>query len=248
MIYDTYHSHPLCIARGLHYAGLTDCAWSSDGKNLIVCSTDGYISILSFGEGEFGEVYTDTTTASLSQSLVTNHQNMNRSTSHHMNGGTRDGTMSKGKNGSIGGGKSISSRKPLSNLKPSSATLPPCEPGQSAMLVAPPSKRARIDHNREKKRVVPTLLSKGGNNTGHIGNNCNGTNEGKDGGGDVVVGGAGMNGKMDTDLKGNMEGEENDENNNKNGNSMETEVVGAVTNLSINNELQGKVNQIRSIC
>lgn len=45
------------MARGLHYAGLTDAAWSNDGKTLFVTSSDGYISILSFGNGELGDVY-----------------------------------------------------------------------------------------------------------------------------------------------------------------------------------------------
>jgi chromatin assembly factor 1 subunit B len=45
------------MARGLHYAGLTDAAWSADGKTLFVTSSDGYVSILSFGDGELGEVY-----------------------------------------------------------------------------------------------------------------------------------------------------------------------------------------------
>lgn len=57
LIYDTYHSRPLAIAKGLHYAGLTDCAWSSDGHTLMVTSTDGYVSILTFSEIELGAVY-----------------------------------------------------------------------------------------------------------------------------------------------------------------------------------------------
>jgi chromatin assembly factor 1 subunit B len=57
IIYDTYHSKPLCIARGLHLAGLTDCSWTADGKHLVVSSTDGYISFISFLDGELGEIY-----------------------------------------------------------------------------------------------------------------------------------------------------------------------------------------------
>jgi chromatin assembly factor 1 subunit B len=45
------------MARGLHYAGLTDAAWSADGRTLFVTSSDGYISIISFGLGELGNVY-----------------------------------------------------------------------------------------------------------------------------------------------------------------------------------------------
>ena len=57
LIYDTQHNVPLAMARGLHYAGLTDASWSTDGMTLFVTSSDGYVSILSFGEGELGEVY-----------------------------------------------------------------------------------------------------------------------------------------------------------------------------------------------
>jgi chromatin assembly factor 1 subunit B len=57
LIYDTHHTQPLSILRGLHYAGLTDCCWSQDGLNLIVSSTDGYISIVNFEPGELGQVY-----------------------------------------------------------------------------------------------------------------------------------------------------------------------------------------------
>ncbi|KAG7356618.1 WD-40 repeat-containing protein [Nitzschia inconspicua] len=60
LIYDTYHIHPLSVIQGLHYAGLTDCCWSSDGKNLMISSSDGYISIVNFSEGELGKVYTRT--------------------------------------------------------------------------------------------------------------------------------------------------------------------------------------------
>ncbi|KAG7356260.1 WD repeat-containing protein [Nitzschia inconspicua] len=57
LIYDTHHVHPLSVIQGLHYAGLTDCCWSPDGKNLMISSSDGYISILNFSEGELGKVY-----------------------------------------------------------------------------------------------------------------------------------------------------------------------------------------------
>ena len=56
-IYDTFQLEPLCIVKGLHYAGLTDATWTDDGLNLIITSSDGYLSILSFEEGELGNVY-----------------------------------------------------------------------------------------------------------------------------------------------------------------------------------------------
>lgn len=57
LIYDTHHANPLSIIRGLHYAGLTDCCWTRDGHSLMVCSTDGYISIINFNKDELGQVY-----------------------------------------------------------------------------------------------------------------------------------------------------------------------------------------------
>lgn len=56
-IYDTYRLQPLAYARGLHYTSLTDAAWTEDGMQLVVTSSDGYLSIVSFEEGELGEVY-----------------------------------------------------------------------------------------------------------------------------------------------------------------------------------------------
>ncbi len=67
LIYDTCQDRPLSMACGLHYAGLTDAAWSADGKTLFVTSSDGYVSILSFANGEFGEVYHDTTLESIEE-------------------------------------------------------------------------------------------------------------------------------------------------------------------------------------
>ena len=39
----------------MHYATFSDLAWSADGRILIVASTDGYCSLVSFEEGELGE-------------------------------------------------------------------------------------------------------------------------------------------------------------------------------------------------
>jgi hypothetical protein len=57
LIYDTVHSTPLAIFRGLHYANLTHAVWSADGHSLVVSSSDGYVSLLRFEKGELGQVY-----------------------------------------------------------------------------------------------------------------------------------------------------------------------------------------------
>lgn len=57
LVYDTCHAAPVAATKGAHYAALTDCCWTNDGRTLIVTSSDGYVSFLSFGEGELGTPY-----------------------------------------------------------------------------------------------------------------------------------------------------------------------------------------------
>ncbi|XP_003699444.2 chromatin assembly factor 1, p105 subunit [Megachile rotundata] len=56
-IYDTQQTSPVSVVSNIHYTRLTDVTWSSDGKILIVSSTDGYCSIIHFQKGELGEEY-----------------------------------------------------------------------------------------------------------------------------------------------------------------------------------------------
>ncbi|GLJ54099.1 hypothetical protein SUGI_1158460 [Cryptomeria japonica] len=53
-IYDTESSTPIAIFAGLHYAAITDIAWSSDAKFLAVSSQDGYCTLVEFENGELG--------------------------------------------------------------------------------------------------------------------------------------------------------------------------------------------------
>jgi len=161
LIYDTYHTRPLCIARELHYAGLTDCTWSSDGRNLTVCSTDGYISILSFDKGELGEVYIKPAT-------------MEREEVRNGGGGVVASSVVVGK---MVGNESVRYTPPALAPVPSDArtaiegiVLPPCEAGQSVQIVAPPTKKARIvvgsgggdSMEKEKRRIKPMLIPTSG--------------------------------------------------------------------------------------
>ena len=57
VIYDTVQDKPLSICKGLHYANLVGGCWSESGEQLIVCSTDGYLSVISFAPGELGQPY-----------------------------------------------------------------------------------------------------------------------------------------------------------------------------------------------
>jgi len=145
LIYDTVHSSPLCIAKNLHYAGLTDCSWSSDGHHLVVSSTDGYISMISFEDGELGHVYVDESNANVRDAVTARH-------------GGDDCKLSN----------TPVKSKPKSIVSKVEVTIPPCEPGES-VIIAPPSKKARTTVEsggsvntlqvRKKKRVAPMPMT-----------------------------------------------------------------------------------------
>jgi chromatin assembly factor 1 subunit B len=54
-VYDSGSDAPVAFVGGLHYAAITDAAWSPDGYTLVVSSSDGYCSVLQFSEREIGE-------------------------------------------------------------------------------------------------------------------------------------------------------------------------------------------------
>ncbi|KAF2172390.1 hypothetical protein M409DRAFT_63095 [Zasmidium cellare ATCC 36951] len=56
-LYDTQQTKPLCVVSNLHYATFTDLSWSADGLTLLMTSSDGFCSALTFSSGELGTVY-----------------------------------------------------------------------------------------------------------------------------------------------------------------------------------------------
>ena len=54
VVYDSCSDAPLCVVGGLHCAPITDVAWHPSGLLLAVSSTDGFVSFVSFSEGELG--------------------------------------------------------------------------------------------------------------------------------------------------------------------------------------------------
>lgn len=56
LIYDTQQNSPLAMLSAMHYAPITDMAWSPDGRCLAFSSHDGYCSMVTFKPGELGEV------------------------------------------------------------------------------------------------------------------------------------------------------------------------------------------------
>ncbi|KAI0547865.1 WD40 repeat-like protein [Xylaria curta] len=57
LLYDTQQTTPICVVSNLHLATFTDLAWSSDGSTLLISSSDGFCSTLSFTPGELGQEY-----------------------------------------------------------------------------------------------------------------------------------------------------------------------------------------------
>ncbi|KAI1907023.1 Chromatin assembly factor 1 subunit [Ophidiomyces ophidiicola] len=57
LVYDTQQQTPLCVVSNLHFATFTDLTWSQDGLTLIMSSSDGFCSTLSFTPGELGQTY-----------------------------------------------------------------------------------------------------------------------------------------------------------------------------------------------
>lgn len=60
LIYDSQQSIPIGYVSQIHLARLTDLVWSDNGRLLMVSSYDGYNTLLTFEQGEFGEVYDGT--------------------------------------------------------------------------------------------------------------------------------------------------------------------------------------------
>lgn len=57
LLYDTQQQTPICVVSNLHCATFTDLTWSTDGLTLLISSSDGFCSTLSFSGGELGEAY-----------------------------------------------------------------------------------------------------------------------------------------------------------------------------------------------
>lgn len=57
LMYDTQQQTPLCVVSNLHCATFTDLTWSNDGLTLLMTSSDGFCSVLTFAPGELGQNY-----------------------------------------------------------------------------------------------------------------------------------------------------------------------------------------------
>ncbi|XP_028158726.1 chromatin assembly factor 1 subunit B [Ostrinia furnacalis] len=63
LLYDTQQKTPVALISNIHYTRLTDLSWSPDARRLVASSTDGYCSVISFDDGELGDVLPEETPA-----------------------------------------------------------------------------------------------------------------------------------------------------------------------------------------
>ncbi|XP_050427998.1 chromatin assembly factor 1 subunit B [Adelges cooleyi] len=59
LLMDTQHAVPFAYIGDIHYTRLTDLSWSPDGQLLIVSSSDGFCSIITFSQEELGVPFID---------------------------------------------------------------------------------------------------------------------------------------------------------------------------------------------
>ena len=55
-ILDSTQKIPVAVVKDLHYGSITDVVWSPDGATLLVTSTDGFCSVITFEHEELGEM------------------------------------------------------------------------------------------------------------------------------------------------------------------------------------------------
>jgi hypothetical protein len=134
LVYDTFHAHPLAVVSGLHYCNLVDAAWSLDGRTLFVCSTDGYVSIVRFDEGELGRAYCPPLPSS-SFSVT---------------------ASSAAAPADESGSAVVLPRTVLP--RPGAPTLPACEPGCTS-IEAPPCKRAKLLEKEDEDESLSIAIA-----------------------------------------------------------------------------------------
>ncbi|XP_028399903.1 chromatin assembly factor 1 subunit B-like [Dendronephthya gigantea] len=70
VLYDTQRTLPFGFLSNMHYASLTDIAWSGDGRILAISSRDGYCSLVTFDDNELGVPYSQTAREIIENSTV----------------------------------------------------------------------------------------------------------------------------------------------------------------------------------
>lgn len=152
-LYDTQQTNHIAIISHLHYASLTDIAWSSDGLSLIITSSDGFCSCVTFEKNELGfpldrnilqtlieQTYVE---PPLSESL------RNRSQSKHKVVGTL-GIIDSGNENSL-----------IENSVEFSEKISPCTTPMKENTIVPTHTPMSLSASSQpaRKRIAPMLIS-----------------------------------------------------------------------------------------
>lgn len=161
-IYDTQQVGPLCCFSNLHYASFTDLTWSSDGQTLMMCSTDGYCSVVVFDYGELGTPYHYHSQPSLQQTAAAATSTFVSTTANKSASVGETPLMARRGSGQ---GQSLSSQEGIKSTNQSArAATPPLSLGLATE--AGDAQAIDLDANtndstqggaKKKRRIAPTL-------------------------------------------------------------------------------------------
>ncbi|KAG0714844.1 Chromatin assembly factor 1 subunit B [Chionoecetes opilio] len=149
LLYDTQQPVPFGRLSNIHYTRLSDLSWSSDGLLLVMSSTDGYCSLVSFTKGELGTPYVGKT----SKASNTDKQNSCKVAESVNKVETEMEEESKT--------KTVSSSL-AESIKPSSKTPEEVKPGHKTSDAAPKKQmtvRRAGDSSKTTKRIALITLS-----------------------------------------------------------------------------------------
>ncbi|EHK40458.1 hypothetical protein TRIATDRAFT_253063 [Trichoderma atroviride IMI 206040] len=156
LLYDTQQKTPICIVSNLHCATFTDLAWSTDGLTLIISSSDGFCSSLTFAPGELGEIYKGEVGAKASASAATPTSNSTSSVA------TQSGVVSNPPliSGSVPSITAANSGRVTGVPLTTPPETPKVVPGPSTGVKRDADEAEKEDTKEPKKRrIAPTLVS-----------------------------------------------------------------------------------------
>ena len=158
-LYDTQQQKPLCVVSNLHYATFTDLSWSNDGQTLLMTSSDGFCSALTFAPGELGTFYHPGTKHTPAPISVTK---ANSATSTPAATPTASGPSSSGVQApavpSMPRQQSVSSNAPPPNASPSPYT-PAARPASPARSMSASSIGTESSFARPPDQNAPPAMN-----------------------------------------------------------------------------------------
>jgi len=185
-LYDTEQLAPFATVAHLHYASITDLAWSADAKMLAITSQDGYCSMVAFNQGELGVVSTTmpplmmeapveevvgagaaAVTASTKESNSTPQSPVPSDTTAAESDvamGAGGGSSSSSSSSSNGGGGAVGDKPARKRINPTLITMT----GQAS------------SSSSGKKRISPTLITAVNKNSSASASNGTGNNSNVD--------------------------------------------------------------------